>query len=183
MYFPRCSGSDPNLLIVLNKCQNRMQIMKALPHHAVQTASEQAWREIRPIPGHFLGRAGKPCQLTALHSLCETGGQPPIPSHELVGWHSPVSCSHLGKMSLPRSSVGSDCLHTLDKVPLQQHLGHVEEAFLTAACSSGWFWDLDGFGLGFTRAWMEQIDKRSNSCTLQRSFRLKVSKSQGSSVE
>lgn len=183
MHFPRCSGPDPNLLIVLNKCQNRLQIMKALPHHAVQPASKQAWREIRPIPGHFSGQAGKACQLIALPSLCKARGQTPTPSHELLGWCSPVSCSHLGKMSLPRSSVGSDCLHTLDKVPLWQHLGHVGEAFLIAACSAGWFWDLDGFGLGFTKAWVEQIDKRSNPCALQRSFRLKVSKSQGSSVE
>lgn len=101
MHFPRCSGPDPNLLIVLNKCQNRLQIMKALPHHAVQPASKQAWREIRPIPGHFSGQAGKACQLIALPSLCKARGQTPTPSHELLGWHSPVSCSHLGKYLFP----------------------------------------------------------------------------------
>lgn len=96
---------------------------------------------------------------------------------------SPSLLQQPQQMSLPRSSVGSHCPQTLDKETLQQHLEHVGEAFLTAACTAGWFWDLDSFGLAFTKAWMEPIDKRSNPCALQMSFRLKLSKSQGSSIE
>lgn len=159
--------------------------MKAFPHHAVQPASEQTRKKTQPIlykiQRHLLGQAGKSYQLIAPHSLCGARGQTSTPSQELLGWHSPVSCSHLSKMPLRRSRVGSHCLHILDKVPLQQHFEHVGEAFLTAACTAGWFWDLDNFGLEFTKAWME--DKRSNPCALQRSFRLKLSKSQGSSIE